>query len=89
MLPDPLAAGWNGAPICELLHEDSDHRKAREHPTDLGLRQPQVLAQVETVEGKEEAEASEGEEPDPGDCDQAGALHAWRSGVQCALGPFE
>lgn len=21
-LPDPLAAGWNGAPVCEALHDD-------------------------------------------------------------------
>lgn len=28
-LPDPLEAGWNGAPICERLHEDSDHRILR------------------------------------------------------------
>jgi len=28
-LPDPLAAGWNGAPVCELLHEDSDQRILR------------------------------------------------------------
>ncbi len=25
-LPDPLGAGWNGAPVCEKLHEDSDQR---------------------------------------------------------------
>ena len=29
MLPDPLAAGWNGAPVCELLHEDSKQRVLR------------------------------------------------------------
>ena len=28
-LPDPLAAGWNGVPVCEKLHEDSDHRILR------------------------------------------------------------
>jgi quercetin dioxygenase-like cupin family protein len=28
-LPDPLAAGWNGVPVCELLHEDSDQRILR------------------------------------------------------------
>jgi quercetin dioxygenase-like cupin family protein len=28
-LPDPLEAGWNGAPVCEKLHEDSDHRILR------------------------------------------------------------
>lgn len=28
-LPDPLAAGWNGAPVCEKLHEDHDHRILR------------------------------------------------------------
>lgn len=28
-LPDPLAAGWNGAPVCEKLHEDSDQRVLR------------------------------------------------------------
>ncbi len=28
-LPDPLAAGWKGVPVCELLHEDSDHRILR------------------------------------------------------------
>ena len=22
-LPDPLAAGWNGKPVCERLHEDA------------------------------------------------------------------
>ncbi len=25
-LPDPLEAGWKGVPVCEKLHEDSDHR---------------------------------------------------------------
>ena len=29
VLPDPLAAGWNGASVCERLHEDSDHRILR------------------------------------------------------------
>lgn len=28
-LPDPLAAGWNGEPVCEKLHEDLDHRILR------------------------------------------------------------
>lgn len=28
-LPDPLEAGWNGAPVCEKLHEDADHRILR------------------------------------------------------------
>lgn len=28
-LPDPLAAGWNGVPVCDKLHEDSDHRILR------------------------------------------------------------
>lgn len=28
-LPDPLAAGWNGTPVCEKLHEDADHRILR------------------------------------------------------------
>jgi len=28
-LPDPLEAGWNGAPVCEKLHEDSNHRILR------------------------------------------------------------
>jgi quercetin dioxygenase-like cupin family protein len=28
-LTDPLAAGWNGAPVCEKLHEDSDQRVLR------------------------------------------------------------
>ena len=28
-LPDPLEAGWNGVPVCEKLHEDSDHRILR------------------------------------------------------------
>lgn len=28
-LPDPLRAGWNGAPVCEKLHEDSDQRILR------------------------------------------------------------
>ncbi len=28
-LPDPLEAGWKGAPICEQLHEDSDQRILR------------------------------------------------------------
>lgn len=26
-LPDPLEAGWQGKPVCELLHED-DHQRA-------------------------------------------------------------
>jgi len=29
ILPDPLAAGWNGVSVCEKLHEDSDHRILR------------------------------------------------------------
>lgn len=29
LLPDPLAAGWNGEPVCELLHEDADQRVLR------------------------------------------------------------
>ena len=28
-LPDPLQAGWNGAPVCELLHEDTKQRVLR------------------------------------------------------------
>lgn len=28
-LPDPLEAGWNGEPVCEKLHEDSDNRILR------------------------------------------------------------
>lgn len=28
-LPDPLAAGWEGKPVCEKLHEDSHHRILR------------------------------------------------------------
>ena len=28
-LPDPLVAGWNGAPVCEKLHEDSTQRILR------------------------------------------------------------
>ena len=27
--PDPLEAGWNGVPVCDKLHEDSDHRILR------------------------------------------------------------
>ncbi len=28
-LPDPLAAGWKGAPVCERLHEDATQRILR------------------------------------------------------------
>ncbi len=28
-LPDPLEAGWKGAPVCERLHEDADQRILR------------------------------------------------------------
>ena len=28
-LPDPLIAGWNGAPVCEKLHEDAHQRILR------------------------------------------------------------
>jgi len=28
-LPDPLAAGWIGEPVCELLHEDAHQRILR------------------------------------------------------------
>ena len=28
-LPDPLAAGWQGEPVCELLHEDARQRVLR------------------------------------------------------------
>ena len=28
-LPDPLEAGWQGAPVCEELHEDVDQRVLR------------------------------------------------------------
>lgn len=27
--PDALAAGWNGEPVCELLHEDRSQRALR------------------------------------------------------------
>lgn len=29
VLPDPLAAGWNGASVCEKLHEDTHQRVLR------------------------------------------------------------
>ncbi len=29
LLPDPLAAGWTGSPVCERLHEDSRQRILR------------------------------------------------------------
>lgn len=25
-LPDPLEAGWNGRPVCEVLHQDKQQR---------------------------------------------------------------
>ena len=28
-LPDPLQAGWQGEPVCEILHEDSHQRVLR------------------------------------------------------------
>lgn len=28
-LPDPLAAGWSGKPVCEMLHEDASQRVLR------------------------------------------------------------
>jgi hypothetical protein len=28
-LSDPLAAGWKGEKVCELLHQDSDQRILR------------------------------------------------------------
>ena len=28
-LPDPLAAGWGGRPVCERLHEDEHQRVLR------------------------------------------------------------
>lgn len=28
-LQDPLAAGWQGSPVCELLHEDARQRMLR------------------------------------------------------------
>lgn len=28
-LPDPLAAGWQGKPVCETLHEDAKQRVLR------------------------------------------------------------
>ena len=28
-LPDPLAAGWRGRPVCERLHEDEGQRVLR------------------------------------------------------------
>ena len=28
-LPDPLAAGWQGSPVCEMLHEDDRQRVLR------------------------------------------------------------
>jgi len=28
-LPDPLAAGWKGASVCERLNDDSEHRILR------------------------------------------------------------
>jgi len=36
-LPDPLQAGWNGASVCEKLHEDADQRVLRcTFPPDVG-----------------------------------------------------
>ena len=36
-LPDPLAAGWNGEPVCALLHEDAHQRILRcTFPPDVG-----------------------------------------------------
>lgn len=29
LLPDPLAAGWLGKPVCEKLHEDEQQRVLR------------------------------------------------------------
>ena len=29
LLPDPLAAGWLGQPVCEKLHEDEQQRVLR------------------------------------------------------------
>lgn len=29
VLPDPLAAGWKGSPVCERLHEDERQRVLR------------------------------------------------------------
>ncbi len=29
LLPDPLAAGWQGEPVCEKLHEDTRQRILR------------------------------------------------------------
>ncbi len=29
LLPDPLAAGWNGEKVCKQLHKDADHRILR------------------------------------------------------------
>jgi len=29
LLPDPLAAGWSGQPVCEKLHEDAQQRVLR------------------------------------------------------------
>lgn len=29
LLPDPLQAGWNGEPVCEVLHDDSEQRVLR------------------------------------------------------------
>ena len=29
LLPDPLAAGWDGQPVCEQLHDDARHRVLR------------------------------------------------------------
>ena len=28
-LPDPLAGGWNGRPVCETLHDDARQRVLR------------------------------------------------------------
>jgi mannose-6-phosphate isomerase-like protein (cupin superfamily) len=36
-IPDPLEAGWEGEPVCEKLHEDSDHRILRcSFPSSVG-----------------------------------------------------
>jgi len=36
-LPDPLAAGWKGKSVCELLHKDSEQRVLRcTFPPDVG-----------------------------------------------------
>jgi len=70
--PDPLAAGWQGTPVCERLHEDVAHRILRctfppgvgherhHHPPHFGYALSGGRVRITSVDGVRELDLETG-----------------------------